>query len=108
MPSAAGLTLIVELTSDCTGDRHMNTRLLLLASALACTAFAGLAQANDTSKATPYHYGMPLNVGKVVALTEPTTNECKVITADMKYIDTSGKPEEISYQKLSDVCSYQN
>jgi hypothetical protein len=108
MPSAAGLTLIVELTSVCTGDRHMNTRMLLLASALACTAFAGLAQANDTSKATPYHYGMPLNIGKVVALTEPTTNECKVITADMKYIDTSGKPEEISYQKLSDVCSYQN
>lgn len=86
----------------------MNTRMLLLASALACTAFAGLAQANDTSKATPYHYGMPLNVGKVVALTEPTTNECKVITADMKYIDTSGKPEEISYKKLSDACSLQN
>ena len=86
----------------------MNTRMLLLASALACTAFAGLAQANDTSKATPYHYGMPLKVGKVVALTEPTTNECKVITADMKYIDTSGKPEEISYRKLSDAFSLQN
>lgn len=87
----------------------MNTRMLLLASAIACTAFAGLAQANDTSsKPVPYHYGMPLNVGKVVALTEPSTNECKVVTADMKYIDKSGKPEENSYQKLSDVCNYQN
>ena len=87
----------------------MNTRMLLLASALAGTAFAGFAQANDTSsKPVPYHYGMPLNVDKVVALTEPTTNECKVITADMKYIDTSGKPEEISYRKLSDACSLQN
>ncbi|KJZ33529.1 MULTISPECIES: DUF2790 domain-containing protein [Pseudomonas] len=88
----------------------MNTRALIIATALTCTAFAGLAQANDTpsSQAVPYHYGMPLNVGKVVALTEPTTDECKVITADMKYIDTSGKPEEITYRKLSDACSYQN
>ena len=88
----------------------MNIRMLLVTSALACTAFTGLAQANDTSssQATPYHYGMPLDIGKVVALTEPNTLECKVITADMKYIDTSGKPEEISYRKLSDACSYQN
>ncbi|MHC8386635.1 DUF2790 domain-containing protein [Pseudomonas sp. MDT2-39-1] len=88
----------------------MNIRTLLITSALACTAFTGLAQANDTSpsQAVPYHYGMPLNIDKVVALTEPSTLECKVITADMKYIDTSGKPEEISYRKLSDACSYQN
>ncbi|MGL6243407.1 DUF2790 domain-containing protein [Pseudomonas sp.] len=88
----------------------MNIRTLLITSALACTAFTGLAQANDTSssQAVPYHYGMPLNIGKVVALTEPKTLDCKVITADMKYIDTSGKPEEISYRKLSDACSYQN
>ena len=88
----------------------MNTRMLLLASALACTAFAGLAQANDnaSTKPVPYHYGMALNVGKVLALTEPSTNECKEITADMKYIDTSGRPEEITYTKLSDACSYQN
>ncbi len=93
----------------------MNTRMLLLASALACTAFTGFAQAYDTSTststtsdATPYHYGMTLNVGKVVSLTEPTTDECKVVIADMKYIDTSGKPEEITYKKLSDACSYYN
>lgn len=89
----------------------MNIRPLLLSTALACTAFAGLAQANDTSatsKAVPYEYGMPLHVAKVVALTEPPTLDCKVITADMKYIDDNGKPEEISYRKLSDACSYQN
>lgn len=89
----------------------MNIRSLLLTSALACTAFAGVAQANDTSntsKAVPYQYGMPLHVAKVVSLTEPQTLECKVITADMKYIDNNGKPEEISYRKLSDACSYQN
>lgn len=89
----------------------MNIRTLLLTTALASTAFAGLAQANDastTSKAVPYQYGMPLHVAKVVSLTEPPTLDCKVITADMKYIDNNGKPEEISYRKLSDACSYQN
>ena len=88
----------------------MNIRPLLLTAALACTAFAGLAQANDTSatsKAVPYEYGMPLHVAKVVSLSEPDTLECKVVTADMKYIDAAGKPAEITYRKLSDACSYQ-
>ncbi|MBX8473136.1 DUF2790 domain-containing protein [Pseudomonas sp. RIT778] len=80
----------------------MKIRPFLLTTALACTAFAGLAQA------VPYEYGMPLQVAKVVSLTEPQTQECKVITADMKYLDNTGKPEEISYRKLSDACNFQN
>ncbi|MNO07056.1 hypothetical protein D3C81_2291060 [compost metagenome] len=51
---------------------------------------------------------MPLHVAKVVSLTEPPTQLCKVVTADMKYIDNAGKPEEISYRKLSDACNFQN
>lgn len=88
----------------------MNTRILLVTAAFACTGYAALAQANDTpsSQAVPYEYGMPLHVAKVVALTEPSTLDCKVITAHMKYIDTSGKPAEITYRKLSDACSYQS
>lgn len=89
----------------------MNMRTLLMTTALACTALAGFAQANDTSssQAVPYHYGMPLNVGKVISMTEPSTLDCEVVTADMKYIDsTSGKPAEITYRKLSDACSYQS
>ncbi|EZP33546.1 DUF2790 domain-containing protein [Pseudomonas sp. RIT288] len=89
----------------------MNIRTLLLTSALACSGFAGLAQANDTNAATqpvPYQYGMPLQVNKVVSMTEPQTQQCKVITADMKYIDNAGKPEEITYRKMSDACNFQN
>jgi len=87
----------------------MNTRTLLVTAALACTAFAGLAQANDTatSQAVPYHYGMPLHVSKVISLTEPDTLDCKVVKADMKYIDETGKPAEITYRKLSDACENQ-
>ncbi|MHA6130293.1 DUF2790 domain-containing protein [Pseudomonas fluorescens group sp. PF-1] len=90
----------------------MNSRTLLVSAALACVSLTGLAQANDTSttQAVPsYHYGMPLHVGKVIALTEPDTLDCKVISAHMKYIDEqTGKPAEIAYRKLSDACSYQN
>ncbi|MEZ1314770.1 DUF2790 domain-containing protein [Pseudomonas fluorescens] len=82
----------------------MNMRTLLATTALACTAFTGLAQANDT-QAVPYEYGMPLHVAKVVSLSEPATLECKVVTADMKYIDGAGKPAEISYRKLSQACT---
>jgi len=87
----------------------MNTRTLLVTTALACTAFAGLTQANDTttSQAVPYHYGMPLHVSKVISLTEPDTLECKVVKAEMKYIDDTGKPAEITYRKLSDACENQ-
>jgi hypothetical protein len=81
----------------------------MLGTALACAVFSGLSQANDTStsQAVPYHYGMPLHVSKVISLTEPDTLECKVIKADMKYIDDTGKPAEISYRKLSDACTNQ-
>ncbi|MCU7251302.1 DUF2790 domain-containing protein [Pseudomonas koreensis] len=89
----------------------MNIRPFLLTIAIACTAFTGLTQANDsttTSKAVPYEYGMPLHVAKVISMSEPQTQQCKVITADMKYIDNTGKPEEISYRKMSDACDFQN
>ncbi|MBV4475960.1 DUF2790 domain-containing protein [Pseudomonas botevensis] len=89
----------------------MNIRPFLLTIAIICTAFTGLAQANDsttTSKAVPYEYGMPLHVAKVISMSEPQTQQCKVITADMKYIDNTGKPEEISYRKMSDACDFQN
>jgi hypothetical protein len=88
----------------------MNVRTVLLASSLAFTAFTGIANASDSAstQAVPYHYGMPLHVAKVVALTEPSTLDCKVVTAQMKYIDNTGKPAEITYRKLSDACSYQN
>jgi hypothetical protein len=89
----------------------MNMRTLIITTALACATVAGIAQANDasSSQAVPYHYGMALHVGKVISLNEPSTLECQVVTADMKYIDSaSGKPAEITYRKMSDACSDQN
>ncbi|HWH88882.1 MAG TPA: DUF2790 domain-containing protein [Pseudomonas sp.] len=89
----------------------MNIRPFLLTTTLACSSYAALAQANETSATSnqvPYQYGMPLHVAKVLTLPEPPPLECKVITADMKYIDNTGKPVQISDRKLSDACSQQN
>jgi hypothetical protein len=90
----------------------MNSRTLLVSATLVCASFTSFAQATDTAPAQDvpsYQYGMPLHVGKIIALTEPTTLDCEVITATMKYIDDqSGQPAEIAYRKLSNACSYQN
>ncbi|MGA8134654.1 MULTISPECIES: DUF2790 domain-containing protein [Pseudomonas] len=88
----------------------MKLRTLLVMGALALSTFAGLAQADTSStrQPVPYHYGMPLNIAKVTSMTEQPSQDCKVVTADMKFIDTAGKPENVSYLKLSDACNFNN
>lgn len=86
----------------------MNMRIFLVGGFLAFVGFVGVAQADTTNvQPVPYHYGMPLHIAKVVSLTEPSTPECKVITADMKFIDKTGNPAEITYLKLSEACTNQ-
>ena len=89
----------------------MTLRTLMLGGALALAAVSGLAQADDqgtTTKPVPYHYGMPMNIAKVLAMNEPATNECKVVKADIKFVNTSGNVQDVSYRKLSEACSFQN
>lgn len=85
----------------------MKLRTLLVTGALALSALAGVAQA-DTTQPVPYQYGMPLHVAKVISMTEHPSRACKVVTADMKFIDTAGKPEDITYSKMSDSCNFNN
>jgi len=85
----------------------MKLRTLLCGGALALAAVSGLAQA-DNQKPVPYQYGMPLNIQHVIAMNEAPTNDCKVIDADIKFVDKAGKVEDVGYRKLSDACSFQN
>ncbi|MGY2400837.1 DUF2790 domain-containing protein [Pseudomonas sp. SDO5271_S396] len=80
--------------------------LFLLGGILTITTLATTAQAE--SKPVPYRYGMPLDIRKVIAMNEPNTPECKVITADIKFLDKAGEVRHVSYQKLSDACMLQN
>ncbi|MGO4800797.1 DUF2790 domain-containing protein [Pseudomonas sp. W22_MBD1_FP4] len=85
----------------------MKLRTLLCGGTLALAAVSGLAQA-DNQKPVPYQYGMPLNIKHVIAMNEAPTNDCKVIDADIKFVDKAGKVEDVGYRKLSDACSFQN
>jgi hypothetical protein len=89
----------------------MKLHTLMLGGALALAAVSGLAQADDQTQATkpvPYHYGMPMNIAKVLAMNETPTNDCKVIKADIKFLDKAGKVEDVSYRKMSEACDFQN
>lgn len=84
----------------------MKLHTLFLAGSLALVTVSGLAQAE--SKPVPYRYGMPMDVHKIIAMNEPATNDCKVITADIKFLDKAGDMQHVSYEKLSDACMSQN
>lgn len=87
----------------------MNMRTLLITSALACAAFAGVAQAADTAATQPVPYtGQAYHVKKVISMTEQPTSRCKVVDADMKYIDDSGKTSDLTYRKMATACDFQN
>ncbi|MFQ6345885.1 DUF2790 domain-containing protein [Pseudomonas sp. R11F] len=83
----------------------------LFTGTLALAAGSGMAQA-DTSpaaaKPVQYQYGMPLNIDRVIAMHETDTDECKVINADIKFVDKAGKVEDVSYRKMSEACDFQN
>lgn len=80
--------------------------LFLLGSALALTAVSAIAQAE--SKPVPYHYGMPLNIQKVIAMKETQTDKCEVIKATIKFVDKAGEVKNVSYGKMSEACLFQN
>ena len=86
----------------------MKLRTLMLGGALALTAVTGMAQADTAPVVTPYHYGEKMDVQKVLAMHEADTNVCKVINADIKFVDSAGKVQDVGYRKLSDACNWQN
>lgn len=86
----------------------MKLRTLMLGGALALTAVTGMAQADTAPVITPYHYGEKMDVQKVLAMHETDTNVCKVINADIKYLDSSGNVQDVSYRKMSEACDFQN
>jgi len=86
----------------------MKFRTLLLTGALALSAFAGMAQAdtlNVDSSSNPQLIG---NIKKVVAMTEQQTSLCKVIPAEMTFINNAGQTEDLHYRKMSEACDFNN
>lgn len=52
-----------------------------------------------------YHYGMPLDIAKVISITPASDIEdCKVGTARMAYLDQQGQRHDISFREMGN-CS---
>ncbi|OLS62894.1 DUF2790 domain-containing protein [Pseudomonas putida] len=55
-----------------------------------------------------YHYGMPLDVARVLDLREPSSDhQCQVVKATMTYLDSHGQQHQLHYLKLAEECSDQ-
>ncbi|HWD32362.1 DUF2790 domain-containing protein [Pseudomonas caricapapayae] len=54
-----------------------------------------------------YHYGMPLDISKVLTMSEPDTRLCDVVQASMVYLDSAGQQHTLQYLKLAQACSDQ-
>ncbi|ARS49280.1 DUF2790 domain-containing protein [Ectopseudomonas hydrolytica] len=78
----------------------------LLAAAF---SLGGLAvQAAESVPVEQYHYGMQLDVRKVLALHEESSSGCRVVSARMDYLDSMGHKRSLEYRKLSSTCSEGN
>ncbi len=67
--------------------------------ALSCAA--ALAHADEPQH---YHYGMPLDVAKVISQSLP--HGCEVGEARMVYLDSQGQQHTLIYQRQGDDCHY--
>lgn len=76
--------------------------------------FATLALVTSTGafaqslEATPYHYGMALDIAQVIAVEAPATTQGHTATATMTYRDSSGQVRTLSYSQPNTTLANQN
>lgn len=78
----------------------------LLAVAFNLTSQA--VQAAEHPMPEAYHYGMKLDIDKVVSLEETPSPLCEVVDARMDYLDSRGQPHSLEYRKHSSACGNDN
>jgi len=74
----------------------------LISLLLALVATSALAAGNEPP-ATPYDPAQPLDIAKVVSVSN-TASGCGVVPASMVYVDHQGQTHRVSYQVMGD-CS---
>ncbi|MNT14257.1 hypothetical protein D3C72_1492540 [compost metagenome] len=50
---------------------------------------------------------MPLDIARVLNMSEPATELCDVVQASMVYLDSAGQQHTLHYLKLAQACSDQ-
>ena len=73
----------------------MKTLTALLLTLIATSAMA----ATNDPAATPYNPEHPLDIAKVVSITDTPTS-CEVVPATMVYIDHQGQTQRVTYQVM--------
>nr|NLU60629.1 DUF2790 domain-containing protein [Pseudomonas sp. BIGb0427] len=48
---------------------------------------------------------MPVDVARVLQLSEPASDTCEVVLASMVYVDSAGRQHSLQYLKLARVCT---
>ena len=79
---------------------------LVLACVLPFSSFGP--QAAESIPAERYHYGMQLDVQKILALHEAPAQSCQVVEARMDYLDSQGRERSLAYVKHAKACEYDN
>lgn len=68
-------------------------------------AFASLPlQAAESTPVERYHYGMQVDVQKVLAMHEEPSRLCEVVEARMDYLDSQGRTHSLAYRKHATSC----
>ncbi|MDH4608991.1 DUF2790 domain-containing protein [Pseudomonas sp. BN102] len=87
----------------------MKYAMLGAACVLAAISLGSIpAQAADATRVERYHYGMHLDVQKLVALHEAPAQLCQLVEARMDYLDSQGKLRSLAYLKHSATCRDSN
>jgi len=83
-------------------------RTAALALSLVLPLLGSGLQAAETLPVEQYHYGMQLDVQKVLALHEAPTVLCQVVEARMDYLDSQGREHRLAYLKHATACQDSN
>lgn len=68
------------------------------------TLIATSAMATSEPAATPYDPAQPLDIAKVVSITDTATS-CDVVPATMVYIDHQGQTHSVTYSVMGNCTS---
>ncbi|WP_160108391.1 DUF2790 domain-containing protein [Pseudomonas izuensis] len=78
----------------------MKTLTTLLLTLIATSAMA----ATNEPAATPYNPAQPLDIAKVVSVSN-TATACGVVPATMVYVDHQGQTRRVTYEVMGDCTS---
>ena len=78
----------------------MNTLISLFLTVVATSAMA----AGNQPAATSYNPAQPLDIAKVVSVSN-TATACGVVPATMVYVDHQGQPHSVTYEVMGDCTT---